>query len=114
MGETALMEWAKSQGIYCLVLVMLAIAHVKYWVIPKAAADVKKTETDAVANTQQAAAMKTIATAFDSFVEEQRTHRQEIRKVARLTAAAVEACSKNDTAGMQSTVQALRTLLEES
>ena len=116
VGESAwqkALENAGNQGPYALMLAVLVGVIIYYWIIPKATADIEKTKTDAVANQDQAAAMKIIGNALDKMVDEQATHRVEQRRMVRFVCQAVEAAAKSDMPGTQSAIQSLRTLMED-
>lgn len=107
-----LLEMAAEQGPYALVLAGLAFAFARYWILPKAAADLEKTKSDAESNKQQAEALKTVAKAYDQLIVENHSYRNDWRKIIAIVTEVTEAMIAGDHARARSLLTVLKNLNE--
>jgi hypothetical protein len=109
-----------SQGPYATILAVLAWVFIRYWILPKAEADIAKVKSDAVANQQQAEALKTIAHAYDEMSrsireigERHNASHRDMRRMISFVSQGLSALSINNDAGVKSALQGLQALAEE-
>lgn len=109
--ELAIKELA-SQGPYALVLGGIAFCFVKFWMLPKAVADVEKTKAEAMANLELASAFKTVASAVDSLSETHSSHRHEARQAISCLADVYESIMAGDVVRARAQLQVVSTMFK--
>lgn len=106
------MEHLIKQGPSTLILCIIGYIFLRYWILPKASADVEKTKSDQLATVQQADALKSIAESLKHMCDDHAKHTSRLQVVISNVSGALEASLAKDDNAVRNHLRVLRTVMD--